>query len=385
MIRFFSALMICMLSVTSVVQAEEDDPANDVSIVGVSIEGAAIVQNETHRLASIRFIEGYLVPAYEALADQMRGQASAWKRACPAPTKAQVNQLQEHYKQTAGLWAQVEFIRFGPASFLLRHERVNHWPERRNAVGRAVSTLIAHPDAEALTPKKFIRASVAVQGLPALERLLFTQESAWQSPTEEDAIAWRCAIGQAIATNLATISTDIVNDWKEATGPLAQAKAGQSHALYFTDASDLGRRLLTDQVSGFQIMGDIKLALPRGTTLAEGEAPIVKSGKLEAWRSGQSKANLLANLGAMKAMTYAWGTISTWSAAQQADLATAFEKTRTSFDALPDNMKEALEAGTAQAPIEQALIDLRLLRAQVATILPKSLELTLGFNALDGD
>lgn len=381
MIRFFSVLMICMLSVTSFSHADEDD----VLIVGASAEGVAVVQNETHRLASIRLIESYLLPAYEALAVQMEGQATAWEAACPTPSKAQLSELQAQYKQAATLWAQVEFIRFGPVSFLLRHERMSHWPERRNAVGRAVNTLIATPDAEALVPKQFARASVAVQGLPALERLLFTQDAAWQSPSEETDIAWRCSVGQAIAKNLATISADIVSDWKDAAGPLAQAKAGKSHALYFTDASDLGRRLLTDQVSGFQIMGDIKLTLPRGKVLVEGEPAVVKSGKLEAWRSGQSKANLLANLHAMKAMTYAWGTASTWSAAQQSDVVTAFENAFTSFNALPDNMKETLDEGADQVSIEQALVDLRLLRNQVANVLPASLELTLGFNALDGD
>lgn len=376
--HFLSALVVCMMSVPSVVQAEEDDLANDVV-------GAVIVQNEAHRLASIRMIQGYLLPAYEALAVQTSKQAATWKAVCPTPTKPQLAQLQQQYKQTANLWATVEFIRFGPVSFLLRHERVSHWPERRNAVGRAVSSLIATPDAEALTPKRFARASVAVQGLPALERLLFTQEAKWQSPTDEAEIVWRCAIGQAIATNLATIGSEIVEGWKGAEGPLEQARAGKTLGLYYTDASDLGRRLLTDQLTGFQIMGDIKLAAPRGVALEKGEAPVVKSRKLEAWRSGLSKANLLANLHAMKGMTYAWGVTSTWSKAQQADVASAFEKTHASFNALPDDMKSGLDDGTAQAPIAQALIDLRLLRTQVADVLPASLELTLGFNALDGD
>jgi len=92
----------------------------------------------------------------------------------------------------------------------------------------------------------------------------------------------------------------------------------------------------------------------------------VKTSKSEAWRSGQSKANLLANLVAMKGMTYAWGTTSQWSKAQQTDIESAFEKAFVSFNALPDNIKEALEDGTAQPSIEQALVDLRVLRTQVA-------------------
>jgi len=246
-----------MMSVPSIAQALEDDPINVV-------EGVPAVQNEAHRLASIRLIEGYLLPAYKALAVQSNIQADEWQAVCPAPTKTQLAQLQQQYKKTANVWAQVEFVRFGPASFLLRHERVSHWPERRNAVGRALNSLLAKPKVDALTPKQFSRASVAVQGLPALERLLFTQDDKWQSPSDEAAIAWRCSVGQAITKNLATISTEIVEGWTGVDGPLEQAKARKMNGLYFTDASDLGRRLLTDQVTGFQIMGDIKLTVPLG-------------------------------------------------------------------------------------------------------------------------
>ncbi len=376
--RFFSALVVCMLSVPSFVQAEEDDLVTQVV-------GAPVAQSEAHRLASIRLIENYLLPTYERLSFQMSLQAEAWQTVCPAPTKPQLEKLQQHYKNAAGMWARVEFIRFGPVSFLLRHERVSHWPERRNAVGRALNSLLATPDGESLAPKQFSRASVAVQGLPALERLLFTQGDKWEGPTDEAAIAWRCAVGQAIATNLATISREIVEGWKDAEGPLEQARAGKTTGLYYTDASDLGRRLLTDQLTGFQIMGDIKLAAPRGVALEEGQEPVAKSSKLEAWRSGLSKANLVANLYAMKGMTHAWGVTSTWSDAQRADVETAFQKADASFRALPTDMKAGLNEGTALASIEQALVDLRLLRTQVADVLPQSLELTLGFNALDGD
>lgn len=378
--RFFSALVVCMLSVSAVAHAEEN----------ASLEqgmGAPSAHNENHRLASIRLIENYLVPAYEALAAQTNAQAAAWEGACPTPTAKQLAQLQQHYVKTANLWAKVEFIRFGPVSFLLRHERMNHWPERRNAVGRALNSLMAKPDADVLAPGQFSRASVAVQGLPALERLLFTQGTKWQSSADgnEAAVAWRCAIGKTIAANLATISTEIVEGWQEAEGPLAQAKAGNPHVLYFTDASDLGRRLLTDQMTGFQIMGDIKLEAPLGTVSEEGGTPVGKATKLEAWRSGQSKANLLANLQAMKEMTYAWGATSKWTDTQQAEIAKAFEDTSAAFNALPDDMKSALEEGTAQVPMQQALTDLRVLRNQVGSVLPDSLDLTLGFNALDGD
>jgi predicted lipoprotein len=124
--RFFSALVVCMLSVSAFAHAEESaSPEQGM--------GAASARNENHRLASIRLIENYLVPAYEALAAQTNAQATAWEGACSTPTAEQLAQLQQHYVKTANLWAKVEFIRFGPVSFLLRHERVNHWPERRKA------------------------------------------------------------------------------------------------------------------------------------------------------------------------------------------------------------------------------------------------------------
>ena len=50
--------------------------------------------------------------------------------------------------------------------------RIQFWPDFRNKTGKQLSRVLAAKDRAALDEETFSRTSIAVQGLPALERLL---------------------------------------------------------------------------------------------------------------------------------------------------------------------------------------------------------------------
>src|SRR3546814_15047315 len=91
-------------------------------------------------------------------------------------------------------------LRFGPSLLFLRYDRIEFWPDKRGVVRRHLSQLLSGQDAEALQPRTFANGSVAVQGFPALERLLFdSDDDTWAMP-------FGCDVVRAIGTNLKSIA-----------------------------------------------------------------------------------------------------------------------------------------------------------------------------------
>src|SRR5205823_7679797 len=83
------------------------------------------------------------------------------------------DEARDAYRRTADAWTEIEFVRYGPISDDFRVDRLNYWPERKNATARGLAALLTKEGSADLAPARFAENSVAVQGLPALERLLF--------------------------------------------------------------------------------------------------------------------------------------------------------------------------------------------------------------------
>ena len=92
---------------------------------------------------------------------------------CGNPEPAGFESLRAGFQRSMDAWQAVRYIRFGPVELFLRHHRFQIWPDRRNSVGKQLGRLIDKADPKVDDPKKFAQASVAVQGLSALERLLY--------------------------------------------------------------------------------------------------------------------------------------------------------------------------------------------------------------------
>src|SRR5207247_4902359 len=85
--------------------------------------------------------------------------------------------LQRAYLATADTWSQIEFLHYGPIGEEFRAERLSYWPERKNATAKGLAVLLEKDGVADLTPEMFVKNSVAAQGLPALERLLFDEKA----------------------------------------------------------------------------------------------------------------------------------------------------------------------------------------------------------------
>ncbi len=107
-------------------------------------------------------------------------------------TRRQREALKKDFADTVLAWAAVEFLRFGPMSQIGRPERFDFWPDPRGVTLRQVNALIAKRDASALDPAALAKKSAAVQGLSALEILLY--DDAHSIAADDEEARYRCKL-----------------------------------------------------------------------------------------------------------------------------------------------------------------------------------------------
>lgn len=313
-----------------------------------------------------------ILPRYEALAKAAEAQAEAWKGFCETPSPDGLKGVRQAYLSAADAWSAAEIIRYGAVSEDFRAERISYWPERKNATQRGLAKLLRPGSRNDLAPESIRGASAAVQGLPALERLLFTAP-----PADEKAFAGspaserRCAVGRAIADNVRTLADEVRDGWADPRSGLA------SQLFYAPLADEVVRRLATDLVSAFEVMRDVKLLPVLGHEIARASPRLA-----EAWRSGRSSRALELNLKTALAMTEIMlegqseeGTTGIYNVRQALRIA---EGLPPAFGPLAVDRKERLQL--------VLLFDaLGFARDRLLLEVPAALGIAMGFNSLDGD
>jgi predicted lipoprotein len=319
-----------------------------------------------------RLADGFIVPRYEALARAADAQRDAWRTFCAAPTEAALADLRAAYLAAADAWSSIEIVRYGPVSEDFRLERISYWPERKNATGRGLAQLLADAQAPSPTPEGIRRASAAVQGLPALERLLY----AGPPPQVDDFSASRegerrCAVGRAIAANVANLAAEIIEGWTRGPTGLAARLSEPETAKVAV------RRLATDLLTSFQVMRDVKVLPVLGPDAAE-----TKPRLAEGWRSGRPTRALALNLEAAETMAR---IMLDDRSGEQANSTLVIRQAKRIAEGLPSDF--AMLAGDVRQRHRVILLfdALGFARDSLLGELPAALGISLGFNGLDGD
>jgi membrane protein implicated in regulation of membrane protease activity len=107
-------------------------------------------------------------------------------------------------------YGKVDFLRIGPLMEDNRADRLLFWPDRRGIGLKQVQAILAEEDPAATDLAGLQAKSVAVQGLGALEFVLFGTGA--ESLTSIEG-SFRCAYGQTIAGNIAGMAKEMVAGW----------------------------------------------------------------------------------------------------------------------------------------------------------------------------
>ncbi|MEP9352018.1 imelysin family protein [Xanthobacter sp. KR7-65] len=343
---------------------------------GLAFGGGALAADP--KLNPVPLIEGWLLPRYDTLVAASTAQAKAWADFCPAPSAAGIGALKLAYGATADAWNAVEFITFGPISLSLRTDRISFFPDRRNAITRGLAEMLADEDAARLVPERFAQSSAAVQGLPALERLLY-EDGAAEALAAGPEAARRCALGTAIARNVAAIAGEVRTAWGDkSSGVLGDIVSGKGVPALFPDVGALPGMILTDLSGAYQRVTDTKLLPVLGSGPSDAKPTLADS-----WRSGRSgrvAANMIRSADALlTAVGSQLPSRPQWVVNKAATAADA------AAERLPADIGAAAATATGAGAIQTAIKAFK--AAQLAVYKPTAayFGISLGFNALDGD
>jgi predicted lipoprotein len=327
-----------------------------------------------------RAIDGFVRPAYASLDGRAVSLAKAMHALCDAPSRQNLEAARADFSATVEAWSVAEIIAFGPIKENNRLERMLYWPDRKSIGLKQVQAALAAKDPTASDPTQLAGKSVAMQGLGALEFVLYGDGSEALAGKDDP---YRCAYGAAIARNIETMAADVDAAWKKPDGFAALwANPGPDNALY-RDGTEAVTELVGVFINELEMVRDVRL---KGFLGAKPDAD--KPRQAIFWRSQNTGLSLAGNLSGID---------------------TLFEASKLG-DALPEDarwMAESIHiqltngvatAKSVQGPMDKVLADpaereklehfaliTSSLSGLIGTRLTAEFGLTAGFSSLDGD
>lgn len=333
--------------------------------------------SENFTEVNLAVTDNQVIPGYATFAQAAAELADATGSFCQAPDAATLATARAGFHATMDAWQQVQHIQFGPITYFNWNFRVQYWPDENGTGVRQLDTLIEGRNSAALAPDSFARESVGVQGFPALERLLFEDESL--AALQGD--AFRCQVAVAIARNISEIASGVHARWVD---EFRTTVANADERGFFESAEDATIDFLKAQVESVRRIQQQKLEDVIGESAARARVR-----RAESWRSGRSLRNLRLNVQALDALfNGADGQAVSLSAVlYPEDVATInarLDELEDTFNGLPDGLEAALaeEGGHDRLLAIATGLD-ALFEAFEASL--KNTDLYLGFNSLDGD
>ncbi|MFN4282194.1 MAG: imelysin family protein [Alphaproteobacteria bacterium] len=350
----------------------------------------AAATDEDYLALNKSVIAGHVLPRIDAFAAAAAGLPPAAENACAARDAASVKALQAAFVTALDGWEGIQHVRFGPVEFFSRGSRIFFWPDPRNSVGRQLGELLAKKAPDEITEAAIATDSVAVQGFPALERLLYDEGAAAKLAAKTPEADKACAAVRAIAANLATMAREMDAEWSE--GPDAYArdieKAGPEH-VRFMRHREATLELFKSLYAAVELVADHKLARPLGASIQAARPRLA-----EAWRSGRSLANIRLNLRAAQDLyagaaggesPSAFLKIIAGEGELDELLTRAFAQTLATAEGIPGTLEAGVADAKTRPQFDKLAREVKALKSLLAQRLAPALGVPVGFNALDGD
>lgn len=306
---------------------------------------------------------------------------------CADPDADDLKDVQNEFNSAMDIWQEIQPWRMGPLVANGRDQHIEYWPDKHGTAARQFRKLLFSKPASYTDPAQLAEASAALQGFPALEEVLFDDKNADHlSKGDEDGV-FLCQYGSAIATNLQTITGELLDEWPEFAE--AMSTAGPDSMDYPTAkfaATDLYRALH----EGLLIISAQKLGRPLGENEQD-----AKASRGESEVAKRSLRNIVHNLTGLFAIYDGkWGGVGT----EGAGMASLIDNSlldrsfrlnwQTVIDAannLPPSIDELLAQPDGYAKLSEFKSQIDFLITLVENDIGGTTQLGGGFNALDGD
>lgn len=328
----------------------------------------------------------------EAAAAELLTAATAFHE---QPTADGFPDLLKGFDAVSDAWMAVQLLRFGPMLQSQRLDRIAYWPERSNTTEKQMMAFLGAADKAKLAPAAFATVSVAIQGLSALERLLFDSTKTAEGKPQSDqalaqltaqtpAAAYRAATILAIAANLRQIAKEGGKAWHDLSVKLAKGDQGG----FATSPQEATNLIYAGLVTGIQMVSGQKIGIPLGKS-----TDAAKPHQSEQWRSSRSLRDVQQNIAALRQALLgdpAGAVIALVGSDQASDLRGKLTGALDACDQAIPTVTQPLDlavtddkAGRPQ--VQALLVKINQLRDVLTNDMPKAAGITLGFNDLDGD
>jgi len=327
-------------------------------------------------------LNNYIRPGYQALADHAAALADSTKTLCAAPSDAMLKAARESFAQMVETWSKIEPIRFGPVLQDHRYERLFYWPDPKGLGAKQIRDALAKRDETVKEETTLATKSVALQGLPALEYLLYGDAASdLAKPGGEG--GFRCAFANSVATNVASISKQIVEDWGDGAPFLkAYLEPGPDNPTYHAP-KEVTLDLFKTFSAGIESVRDQKLAKMLGAKPAEAKPGLAPFG-----RSGLTFKSIADNLVGVHDLLLKGGfaqLVHQESAGVEDSIAFDLDHAVEVLRGIDAPLAEALRHEEDRAKLEALRVSLKSAAQTAGDMISRGAGLSFGFNAMDGD
>ncbi len=317
-----------------------------------------------------------LRPRYTKLAESFSNLHSTAVNACSS-TPLDYTSTKLAWRDAMTAWQSINWFQLGPIAEHGQLTRIQFWPDSNQAVKRGVGKLLLQEDLP--TPERLSQINAGAQGLPAIEKLLFSDFMVEKASEQK-----RCQLMTLIAGNLSSMANEVSAQWNNSQTPFVEHfNTGTGE---FSDAKDASEEMISNWLATLIRVLDNKLSYP--LSIKAPGIPLLA----ESPYADQSMQNIQGNIRAFRAVFSAdegFGIDDILSKQGHNTLAEKitkqFDTVETTMTKVPGSYEQALANEQGRQALTKLIEELRGLQLLFATEMVNELSLNLGFNALDGD
>lgn len=260
-------------------------------LVGCSLQSIA-EDDAKFRVLNVDLLDQIVIPAYRQLSQSAVALNRQASESCEQPNEASFNQLRDQFTIYVDSWMAIELFRNGPVEYLFRQNRIQYWPDKHGAVSRQLRLLLVGQNTAELDQSAFIHLSAGVQGITALEVLLYGNKAVELFTKTTAAGQFRCRFIQAISLNQKIMLQGLIDDWEREDDGYRNLLLGENAGSQ--SPQDIGIDILRLLYGEILAIKELKLGRPLDKSVDK-----AKPRRAELWRSGLSQSNVRRNLQAV--------------------------------------------------------------------------------------
>lgn len=353
-----------------------------VGLMATQFAAPALAQlHPTGRTVIAQAVEDAIRPAFGDFAQETELLHKVMAGLCDEPSEAGLEVARSQFREVVFRWSRIELYRFGPLMTGNRSDRILFWPDRKGIALRQVQGILASKDVSATDPATLRTKSVALQGLGALEFVLFGTDADALATPEGD---FRCDYGNAIATLIGQVGREMRDEWFANPGIGSRMMRPSEADPDYRSNDEVLQELIGVMAHGVEAIRDQRILPFLGR---DGEPSKPKSALF--WRSDMTVQSILANFSALETLLFnsdIWEYAPTEQFRIGEEAKAEFDAVKLAASKIRRDSTEAILADPAQkAALGDMVTSSQKLGKLTGEELPAALGLSVGFSSLDGD